>query len=257
MHAMGRFDGKRVLVTGGGTGIGREIAGAFLREGAEVVICGRRPGPLKATRDDFHELRDHMRFIECDISDPEDVAAMVAKVEASPGGLDVLVNNAGIDERGTLEALELRALDRVLNVNLRGAMIMTRAFLPMLRKTGRGACILNISSTLGQIAEESSVAYCVSKAGLDMLTRCVALDCAADGIRVNAIAPGIVDTPMQNVAKGELGYQEWRVQMEHLHPMKAIGLPKDVAAAALFLCSPEADWMTGVILPLDGGMTAR
>lgn len=254
---MGRFDRKRVLVTGGGTGIGREIAHAFVREGAEVVICGRRPGPLKAARDDVLELRDHVHMIECDISDPDDVAAMAAKVERLLGGLDVLVNNAGIDERGTLEELELRALDRVLSINLRGPAITTRAFLPLLRKSGRGACILNISSTLGSIAEESSVAYCISKAGLEMLTRCVALDVAPEGIRVNAIAPGVVDTPIQDRVKGELGYQEWRSQMEHLHPMQSIGRPKDVASAALFLCSPDADWLTGVILPVDGGMTAR
>ncbi|MBX3475538.1 MAG: SDR family oxidoreductase [Planctomycetes bacterium] len=254
---MGTFDGKRVLVTGGGTGIGREIAHAFVRQGADVAICGRRPGPLKAARDDEIARRDHMHIIECDVSDPDDVASMAARIEKSLGGLDVLVNNAGVDERGSLEQLELRAIDRVLNINLRGAIITTRAMLPLLRRSGRGACVLNISSTLGQIAEESSVAYCISKAGLEMLTRCVALDCAPDGIRVNAIAPGVVDTPIQDHVKGELGYQEWRSQMEHLHPMQSIGRPKDVAAAALFLCSPDADWLTGVILPVDGGMTAR
>jgi NAD(P)-dependent dehydrogenase (short-subunit alcohol dehydrogenase family) len=254
---MGQFDGKRVLVTGGGTGIGREIAHAFTRQGATVAICGRRPGPLKAARDDMAEARDRVHVIECDVSDPEDVAAMAAKVEKLMGGLDVLVNNAGVDERGRIEELELRAIDRVLSINLRGAVITTRAFLPLLRKAGRGACVLNISSTLGSMAEESSVAYCISKAGLEMLTRCVALDCAPEGIRVNAIAPGVVDTPIQDRIKGELGYQEWRSQMEHLHPMRSIGRPKDVASAALFLCGPEADWLTGVILPVDGGMTAR
>lgn len=257
MNGMGKFSDKRVLVTGGGTGIGREIAHAFLREGAQVVICGRRPGPLKAARDDVADLRDRVHMIECDISDPDDVAAMAGKIDKQLGGLDVLVNNAGIDERGTLEQVEIRTFDRVLSINLRGAFIVTQAMVPLLRKAGRGACILNISSSLGRSAEESSLAYCVSKAGLNMLTRCVALDLAGEGIRCNAIAPGVVDTPMQGRAKGELGYQEWRSQMEQLHPMKAVGLPKDISAAALFLCGPESDWVTGVILPVDGGISAR
>lgn len=254
---MSRLKGKRALVTGGGTGIGREIAREFLEQGARVIICGRRHGPLKATVDELRPKFPDIHFVECDVSDPDDVAALVKEVETRLDGLDVLVNNAGLTERGTLESTELKLWDRVFNVNLRGVFIATRAFLPLLRKSGRGACVLNISSTLGQQAEEAQLSYAVSKAGLDMFTRCCALDYAPEGIRFNAIAPGIIDTPMQDGAKGELGYQEWRAQMEQMHPLKAIGLPKDVAAAAVFLCSPEADWMTGVVLPVDGGLTSR
>lgn len=254
---MGKLDNKRVLVTGGGTGIGREITARFLAEGARVVICGRRPGPLKAAADELKQHEGRIQFIECDISDPDDVHGMAGKIEQLFGGLDILVNNAGIDERGSLAETDLRIFDRIMNVNLRGTFIVTREFMPMLQATGPGACVLNISSNLGQLAENSSLAYCISKAGLDMLTRCCAMDFAGAGIRFNAIAPGIVDTPMQNRAKGELGYQEWRSQMEHLHPLRSVGMPKDIASAAVYLCSADADWITGVILPVDGGMLAR
>jgi len=254
---MGKLDNKRALVTGGGTGIGREITARFLAEGAKVAICGRRPGPLKTAAEELNQHAGNLHTIECDISDPDDVRSMADKVEELLGGLDILVNNAGIDERGNLAETDLRTFDRVINVNLRGSFIVTREFIPMLQAGGHASCVLNISSNLGQIAEHSSLAYCISKAGLDMLTRCCAMDFAATGIRFNSIAPGIIDTPMQNRAKGELGYQEWRSQMEHLHPLHSVGMPKDVAAAALYLCSADADWVTGVILPVDGGMLAR
>ncbi|MCC6463730.1 MAG: SDR family oxidoreductase [Planctomycetes bacterium] len=253
----GKFDGKRVLITGGGSGIGREIARSFLEAGARVIICGRRHGPLKATVDELKAHAGNLHFVECDISDPDDVDALVKRTGELIGGLDILVNNAGITEQGTLDSTELRTFDRVMNVNLRGVFVVTKACLPLLRQAGRGSCVLNISSTLGQAAEEHTLVYSVSKAALDHFTRCCALDFAPEGIRFNAVAPGVVDTPMQDRVKGELGYQEWRHQMEQLHPLGSIGLPKDVAAAGLFLCSPDAEWITGVIMPVDGGITAR
>lgn len=251
-----KLSGKRVLISGGGTGIGREIAHTFLDEGARVVICGRRHGPLKKTVEDLSGKDREIHFIECDISDPEDVQAMVEKSDALLGGLDVLVNNAGIYEGGSVETATLKKWDRVMNTNLRGVFLLTNACIHHLKAAGRGASVLNISSTMGRKIEQQTLPYAVSKAGLDAFTRCCAIDFAEAGIRFNAICPGVVDTPMQDFNKGELGYQEWRTAMEHVHPLKAIGLPKDVAAAALFLTSTDAEWITGVILPVDGGMTA-
>lgn len=252
-----RLAERRVLITGGGTGIGSGIAECFLQEGAKVVICGRRHGPLVKTVERLSEISDAIYPLECDISDPADVDAMFKKVKELIGGLDILVNNAAIYEDGNLETTELKVWDRIQSVNLRGAMLVTRAAMPMLKDSGAGANVVNISSTMAQVAEQDNLAYSVSKAGLDMFTRCCAIDYAEDGIRFNAVAPAIIDTPMQDRSKADLGYHEWRAQMSFHHPLGGVGLPRDVAAAALFLASSEAGWVTGVILPVDGGQTAR
>ena len=246
---------KRVLITGGGTGIGRGIAQAFVAEGARVAICGRRHGPLHDTVEDLKSVGE-IHYIECDVSDPEDVQQLVENTDAKLGGIDILVNNAGIYEGGNVENAGLKQWDRAVNTNLRAVYIVTHACMPALRASGRGANVLNISSSMGQRFEQHTLPYAVTKAGLEAFTRCCAIDYAELGIRFNAIAPGVIDTPMQDFNKGELGYQEWRVAMEQIHPMKSIGVPKDVAKAAVFLCSASAEWMTGVILPVDGGLTA-
>jgi NAD(P)-dependent dehydrogenase (short-subunit alcohol dehydrogenase family) len=251
-----RFEGKRVLISGGGTGIGREIAHGLLDEGARVVICGRRHGPLKETVEDLTGDDREIHFIECDVSDPKDVEDLVEKTDAALGGIDILVNNAGVYEGGDVETASLKSWDQVMNTNLRGVFLLTKACIKHLKAAGRGACILNVSSTMARHIEQQTLPYAVSKAGLEAFTRCCAIDFAEAGIRSNAICPGVVDTPMQDFNKGELGYQEWRTAMEHVHPLHAIGLPKDVAAAALFLCGPDAEWITGAILPVDGGITA-
>lgn len=252
-----KLKGKRVLVTGGGTGIGREIAHTFIDEQARVVICGRRHGPLKKTVEELSRNGGEIHFIECDISDPADVESMIGKVGELLGGLDILVNNAGIYEGGNVEAVAVKDWDRAININVNGAFYVTRQCMPMLRESGRGANVLNVSSSMASQIEQQTLPYAVGKAALEAFTRACALDYAEQGIRVNAVAPGVVDTPMQDYNKGQLGYQEWRTAMEQIHPLQSIGLPKDVAAAALFLCGPEADWITGVILPVDGGMTAH
>lgn len=252
----GKLKDKRVLVTGGGTGIGREIAHTFLNEGGRVVICGRRHGPLKETVDDLKSAGE-IHFVECDVSDPQDAQALCEKTVELLGGLDILVNNAGIYEGGNIERASLKAWDQVMNVNLRGVFVLTKLCMPHLKAAGRGSSVLNISSTMATQIEQQTLPYAVSKAGLEALTRCCAIDYGETGIRFNAISPGVVDTPMQDHNKGELGYQEWRTAMERIHPLKAVGLPKDIAAAALYLSSPDADWMTGVILQVDGGLTAQ
>jgi meso-butanediol dehydrogenase/(S,S)-butanediol dehydrogenase/diacetyl reductase len=252
-----KLKGKRVLITGGGTGIGREIAHNFLEQGARVVICGRRHGPLKDTVEDLGRGEREIHFIECDVSDPADVDSMLGKLEEALGGLDILVNNAGIYEGGNVEEVKPKDWERSLNINLSGAFYVTRRCMPLLRDSGRGSNVLNISSSMASQIEQQTLPYAVSKAGLEAFTRACAIDYAEMGIRFNAIAPGVVDTPMQDYNKGQLGYQEWRTAMEQIHPLRSIGLPKDVAAAAVFLCSPDADWITGVIFPVDGGMTAH
>jgi NAD(P)-dependent dehydrogenase (short-subunit alcohol dehydrogenase family) len=253
---MSKLAGKRALVTGGGTGIGRGIAQAFVENGARVVICGRRHGPLKSTVDELGQNGREVHFVECDVSDPQDIAELVSKTEALMGGLDILVNNAGIYEGGNVESAGVKEWDRTLSINLRGAFLLTKACMSHLRKAGRGANVLNISSTMAQHLERETLPYAVSKSALETFTRCCAIDYGEAGVRFNAIVPGVVDTPMQDRNTGEIGYQEWRSAMSNIHPLKAVGLPRDVAAAALFLCGPDAEWITGAILSVDGGITA-
>ena len=253
----GKLDKKRVLITGGGTGIGKAIASAFLAEGAGVVICGRRHGPLSSMVDDARTKYSDIHFIECDISDPADVKSLVDGAVEKLGGLDIVVNNAGIIEGGTVETTPVKIWDRVMAINLRGPYLLVRAAMPHLKDAGDGANVLNIGSNVGSQGVEDLMAYSISKAGLEMFTRTCALDYAVEGIRFNCIAPGVVDTPMQDRNKSELGYQEWRHQMEQMHPINAIGQPKDIARAAVFLCSNEADWITGEIMNIDGGLGAR
>lgn len=252
---MAKLAGKRALISGGGTGIGRGIAQAFLENGAKVVICGRRHGPLKETVDELGKLGT-IHFIECDISDPADVKTLVEQAIKSLGGLDVLVNNAGIYEGGSLETVGLKEWDRTLSINLRGVFVLTKECLPHLKQSGRGACVLNISSTMARHLEQETLPYAVSKAALETFTRCCAIDFGEQGLRFNAIVPGVVDTPMQDFNKNEIGFQEWRSNMSHIHPLKTVGKPRDVAAAAVFLCGPDAEWITGAIMPVDGGITA-
>jgi NAD(P)-dependent dehydrogenase (short-subunit alcohol dehydrogenase family) len=252
---MGKLAGKRALITGGGTGIGREIAHAFVDQGARVVICGRRHGPLRETAEDLGKAGE-VHFVECDVSDEQDVSALVGKTEELLGGIDILVNNAGIYEGGNVETVGIKQWDRTLGINLRGAFLLTKACMPRLLKAGRGANVLNISSTMARHIERETLPYSVSKSALETLTRCCAIDYGEAGVRFNAIVPGVVDTPMQDRSKGELGYQEWHNAMSNIHPLRAVGLPRDIAAAALFLCGPDADWITGAVLSVDGGITA-
>ncbi len=251
-----RLKDRKALITGGGTGIGRAIAEVFTAEGAGVVICGRRHGPLAETLITLHKNTPNAHFVECDVMDPSDVAELATQTQKLLGGLDILVNNAGIFEPGDIENTELASWDRVMNINLRGAFLVTKACMGMLRKSGRGS-VINISSSYGHKAEQDAMAYCVSKAGMDMFTRCGALDYAKAGVRFNAVSPAVIDTAMHDTDKAEIGFQEWRNQMAYIHPLGTVGVPRDVAYAALFLAGDDAAWITGVNLAVDGGVSAK
>ncbi|MCC6575041.1 MAG: SDR family oxidoreductase [Planctomycetes bacterium] len=253
---MNRLKDRRALITGGGTGIGRAIAEVFTAEGCKVVICGRRHGPLAETMTTLLKNTKDAHFVECDIIDPNDVTDLAGQTQKLLGGLDILVNNAGIFEPGDIENTELASWDRVININLRGAFLVTKACMSMLRKSGKGN-VINISSSYGHKAEQDAMAYCISKAALDMFTRCGALDYAKAGIRFNAVSPAVIDTAMHDRDKAELGFQEWRNQMAYIHPLGTVGVPRDVAYAALFLASDDSAWITGTNLPIDGGVSAK
>ena len=250
----GRLQGKVVLVTGGGSGIGRAAALLFAREGASVALVGRRRRPLEETALAISRGGGTSLAIPADLSRSPDVVRAVRRVERHLGHPQVLFNNHGIFEAGSVERTSETSWDRILDVNLKAVFLLSRAVIPGMRK--RGGSIINNASTLGLVAMRDAAAYCAAKGGVVQLTRAMALDHAADGIRVNAICPGVVDTPMWRSRRDRSGRPLKRSEFDALHPLGRMGTPEDVAALALYLASEESSWMTGSILTLDGGLTA-
>ena len=248
-----RLKGKIALITGAGSGIGRACAVAFAREGARVALVGRRPKPLEETA---REIGKPALVVPGDVRKKQDIARMVAQTVKRFGGLHILVNDAGVLIPGTAESLSEAQWDETFATNVRGVWLLSRAALPQMRKAGGGS-IVNISSVLGLVGARARVAYAASKGAVTLLTKSMALDHAAEGIRVNCICPGIVETEMvadfiRKVPDPEAARQA-RVG---LHPLGRFGRPEDIAALAVYLASDESAWMTGAALPVDGGYTA-
>ena len=241
----GLLDGKVAIVTGGSKGIGYSIAERFLKEGAKVIICSRNKSELsKAAAKlgcDFHQL---------DVSDSSGVNSMSEWFSKEHGKLDILVNNAGLIRPGRITKTTEEDWDLQINVNLKGPYLMSNNFLPHMNNRG---AILNISSTVGLRAMKGAAAYCASKGGVVNLTRAMALDLAGK-IRVNCICPAVVDTPMvdERVQAGSVS----REVLDNVQPIGRMGKPEEIAAMALHLCGPEAEWTTGSIITVDGGQTA-
>ena len=241
----GLLDGKVAIVTGGSKGIGYSIAERFLKEGAKVIICSRNKSELsKAAAKlgcDFHQL---------DVSDSSGVNSMSEWFSKEHGKLDILVNNAGLIRPGRITKTTEEDWDLQINVNLKGPYLMSNNFLPYMNE---GGSILNIASTVGLRAMRGAAAYCASKGGVVNLTRAMALDLAGK-IRVNCICPAVVDTPMvdERVQAGSVS----REVLDNVQPIGRMGKPEEIAAMALYLCGPEAEWTTGSIITVDGGQTA-
>jgi NAD(P)-dependent dehydrogenase (short-subunit alcohol dehydrogenase family) len=241
-------DGAKFVVTGGGSGIGLETARMLSDEGAEVCIVGRREDVIKAAAD---TLGGAVWGHPCDVSSAEGVAGLAAAVEGRWGGLDGLVNNAGIAPMATLDETEPDLWDQTLAINAKGPYLTCRAFGPLLKQSDRAA-VVNVSSSLAVKAIPGIAAYNASKAALNQLTRSLALEWAPK-VRVNAVLPAVVDTPIH----GSRGMDEMQVkQMARIHPLRRIGQPADIASLIVYLLSDAASWMTGALLPVDGGMTA-
>ncbi|MCI0568421.1 MAG: glucose 1-dehydrogenase [Acidobacteria bacterium] len=251
---MGRLEGKNALVTGGGSGIGRAAARLFAREGARVAVVGRRRGPLDETARAIREEGGEAVAIPADLSRPVEVLRAMRRVDRELGTLQVLFNNHGIFESGSVESTPERQWDRIVDVNLKAVYLTSRAAIPRLRR--QGGSIINNASTLGLVGLRDAAAYCAAKGGVVQLTRAMALDHAGDRIRVNAICPGVVDTPMWRSRRDAWGRPLKRKEFDELHPVGRMGTPEDVAALAVYLASDESSWMTGSILTLDGGLTA-
>lgn len=253
---MTRLSGKVALITGGGTGIGRAIAVAFAREGANVALAGRRLEKLKEVAGEIKKQGAGTKAIECDVTRARDAERAVRETAKQFGKLDVLVNNAGILSVATVEGISEAEWDRVMTVNVKGPFLMSRAALKEFRKTEGGA-IVNIGSVLGLVAMRDRAAYCASKGGVTLLTKAMALDHAHQNVRVNCICPAIVETELVRglFDSGEQGQALKKARLTTI-PLGRFGKPVDVAELAVFLASEESSWLTGAAIPLDGGLTA-
>ena len=248
-----RLDGQVALVTGASRGIGLAIAQALGEAGAKLVLSSRTPRP-----EAFYPLRDAgcvIEYIQADLEQADAPAKLVHDATAKHGRLDILVNNAGIAAHGDTETFPEDKYRRLMATNLDAVFHACQAALIPMRKQKSGV-ILNIGSISGLISNvpQRQAAYNVSKAAVHMLTKSLASDYAAEGIRVNAIAPGYITTDMTN---GGLADPEWGPVWRGMTPMGRPGSAEEVAAAALFLCSPASSYMTGEVLVIDGGYTLR
>ena len=241
---MSRFTNRVALVTGGGTGIGRAVAKALVAEGAKVVVTGRREEPLKQLAAEFPEL---VRYITMDVTEKGSPANAVRFVIEQFGRLDILVNNAGVGVLGPLVELDDDAIRQTFSVNVEGVLITTREAIPSLAKNG--GSIINISSTIARVSMPGTTAYAGAKASVERITASLAVELGPQGIRVNAVAPGVTKTDMSDSIP-----QEMIEGMVAQTPLGRIGQPEDIARAVTFLASDDASWITGQVLQSSGGL---
>lgn len=250
---MSRLAGKVALITGGNAGIGEAVAKLFAREGASVVITGRRKDELDRVVADIEGAQGAALAVVGSVTDQAHVDAAVEQALRRFKGLDILINNAGIGEFGKrIHETDDETWSRVLDVNLTGGFRMTRAAIPAMLARGRGS-IVNISSIASLVGIPFLPAYAASKGALDSLTRSIAVDYAKDGIRCNVVNPGLIATPM--AAPLMSNPEQLDPILDH-YPIRRPGKPEEVANMVLYLASDEAAWVTGGTFTVDGGMTA-
>ena len=253
---MTRLNGKVAIVTGGGSGIGRAIALVFGRQGAKVAVLGRRKDALDGVVQELAKSGAKGLAILCDVTQAADTRNAVGGVERELGAVNVLVNNAGVLSVSTIENISEEEWDRVIQTNLKGPFLMSRAVLPSMRRAGGGA-IVNVGSVLGLVAMKDRAAYCASKGAITLLTKAMALDHAHQNIRVNCVCPSIVETELVKglFSETEAGRLAREARIGTL-PLGRFGQPNDVAEMVAFLASDQASWITGTAIPVDGGLTA-
>jgi NAD(P)-dependent dehydrogenase (short-subunit alcohol dehydrogenase family) len=250
--------GRVALISGGAQGIGRGIATLFQREGACVLIldCDERNG--NETAADLSGQNPHLpvKYLPADLREPREIQTAVDTIRQFHGRVDVLVNNAGIELHKSLEKLTVADWDLVLNVNLRGAFLLTQAVVPLFAESG--GAIVNISSIHATHAFPDSIPYACSKAAMVALTRNLALELASRHIRVNCICPGYIDTRLwDEYLRNSANPTALAEHTTALHPAGRRGMPADVSEAALFLASDSSAFITGTDLIVDGGLTLR
>ncbi len=240
---------KASVVTGGASGIGRAIVDRFIEEGAVVFVLDTHVA--NSSIGDPSSWNSSVHTIDCDVSSEVEVLEAISQIEKKSDGIDVLVNNAGINPKpAAITGTSLDQWNQIINVNLAGAFITSRAFIPVMNA---GSTIINIASILGQVGVKECSAYSASKGGIIALTKAMARD-HAPGIRVNCICPGAVETQMFEayLARSSDPAQERSKVLEDI-PLGRIGRGKDIANAVLFLASDQSSWITGSVIPVDGG----
>ncbi len=246
---------KVILVSGGSSGIGLSLINRLYQEGHSVISISRSTAKIDRALQEMPHLKDKVLFLTADISRAAETEDIFKQIKEKYGKLDGLVNNAGVLTKGTIESISLEDWQFTLDVNLTGPYILTKTLLPLLKQAG-SASIVNISSVAG-LKPGTSVAYSVSKAGLDMLTRFLAGDLGPYGIRVNSVNPGLVRTHIHldnQVVEDREAYEAMLDKARPRYPIGRIGEPGDIAALIQFLLSDEASWITGSIITADGGV---
>ena len=245
-----RLTNKTAIITGGGSGIGQACAWAFYQEGANVVLFGRREDKLKETA---QELGSRAMTVSGDMTRSEDLDRLVQETLSKFHRIDILVNNAGLFKGAPLHEISDEQYDEMMNINMRAVFQLTRRVLPVMMEQKSGN-IIHISSILGIIAVPQVSVYNISKGALNQFSRSIAVEYGSYGIRSNSICPGLIETDMTaDLMKDEALMQEWSKG----YPIGRFGKPEDVASACLFLASDESSFITGTVLPVDGGFTAQ
>ena len=252
-----RLADKVCVITGAGSGIGQAAAVLFAAEGAWVIVADINAGSAEGTVAAIRDAAGTATAVEVDVSQAASIEQMFATTLAAYGRLDVLVNNAGYGKAATVEETEEAEWDRLMAVNLKGVYLGCKYAIPIMRGQGAGV-IVNTASVVALVGIAKRAAYCASKGGVAALTRAMAVDHAGDGIRVNCVAPGTVETPyFTEIFAKSAEPTALRRDLEARHLMPRLARPEEIASAMLYLASDESSFVTGSTMVVDGGMTAR
>jgi NAD(P)-dependent dehydrogenase (short-subunit alcohol dehydrogenase family) len=250
----GSLDGKVAIVTGGSKGIGRAIAGAFAGAGASVVLAARNAEDVERAAKEIEAAGGRAHPAPTDVTDEGQVQELVDHAVDRFGTIDILVNNAGAAPfLATIDQMRTSGFEKYFRVNFTGAVYCTKAVAPILLAKGHGCSVLNVASVAAFVASPGLTYYAAAKAALIALTRTVAQEWAGHGVRVNALAPGWIETEMNEPARQQI--PEFNRNVLASIPLGRWGTPEDVAGAAMYLCSPAASFVTGAVLIVDGGQT--
>lgn len=251
---MGRLDGKVAIVTGGAKGIGQGCTKVLAREGASVSLADVDEASARATVTEVEQQGGRAAFIRCDVTKKTDIQALVEATVKRFGRIDIVVNNAGTHDSKGIEAVDETSWDFLFSLNLRSQFLLVKAALPELKKTK--GCVVNISSMVGVGGQKDAAAYVPTKSGSIGFTKALALDLGAYGIRVNCVCPAACDTPLfRKWLDVQPNPEEIEKGLNEKHPLQRMGQPEDIGKAVAFLASDDASFITGVVLPVDGGLT--